>query len=43
MLKELKYIKYDNEIHTLKIHNYKDGSMGLEIYDERGEELLHSG
>ena len=41
MLKKLKYIRYDNDIYTLKIYHYEDGSMGLEIYDERGEELLH--
>ncbi len=41
MLKELGYIEYDNEVYTIKIYRYKDGRIGLEIYDDSGEELLH--
>ena len=42
MLKKLKYIRYDNDIYTLKIYHYEDEKIGLEIYDDKGEELLHS-
>ena len=42
MLKQLGYIEYDNDIYTLKIYHYRDGTLGLEIYDDKGQELLHS-
>ena len=42
MLKERGYLWYDGDIYTLKIYHYDDGKIGLEIYDDRGEELLHS-
>ncbi|OWJ54735.1 hypothetical protein Pdsh_03125 [Pyrodictium delaneyi] len=42
ILKELGYIEYDNEVYTLKIFHYPDNTIGLEIYDDKGEELLHS-
>ena len=42
MLKKLGYIEYDNDVYTLKILYYPDNKIGLEIYDDRGEELLYS-
>jgi hypothetical protein len=40
-LKELGYLSYEDDVYTLKIYHYRDGSIGIEIYDDRGEELLH--
>ena len=40
-LKELGYIEYDDTVYTLKLYYYPDGGMGLEVYDDKGAELLH--
>lgn len=41
-LKELRYLWYDEDVYTLKICRYPNNSIGLEVYNDRGEELLHS-
>jgi len=41
MLKEEGYIWYDDNVYTLKIYYYRDGSAGLEVYNDSGEKLIY--
>jgi len=40
ILKEEGYIWYDDNVYTLKIYYYRDGSAGLEVYNDSGEKLI---
>jgi len=40
-VKQYKLIEYDGEIYVIEIIHYIDGDIGLRIWDERKEEILH--
>ena len=42
LLREEGYIWSDDEVYTIRIHHYWDDSIGIEILDASGRELLYS-